>query len=75
MKKIINGLMYDTSTATEIYFDKKKDRKYYKTENGNYFCMYSNSEIKPMSEDSVKEFLGEVNVDAYINVFGKPKMA
>lgn len=75
MKKIIDGLMYDTEAATEIYVDSKNSRKYYQTEKGNFFCFFSNGEIKPISEKSMRDFLGEVSVDTYIRVFEMPELA
>ncbi len=75
MKKIIDGLMYDTKNATEIYFDDKNVRKYYQTEKGNFFCLFSNNEIRPISEKSMRDYLGEVSVDTYIKVFEMPEMA
>ena len=67
--------MYDTNTATEIYLDKKNNRKYFQTEKKNFFCFFSNGEIRPISEKSMKDFLGEVSVDTYIKVFGEPEKA
>ena len=75
MQKIIDGLLYDTETATEIYVDAKTNRKYYRTEKGNFFCVYTNKEIRPMTEQSVKDYLGEVSVETYIKVFEMPELA
>jgi hypothetical protein len=41
----------------------------------NYFCVYSNKEIVPMTEDEFKEFIGEVDPDKYIELFGMPEEA
>ena len=77
MKKIIKGVLYDTDTAELIYtYDSFRKRKmYYRTKKGNYFCVYSNKDIVPMSEDEFKEFLGEVDPDKYIELFGMPEVA
>ena len=75
MQKIIDGLLYDTDTATEIYVDAKTNRKYYRTEKGNFFCLFSNQEIRPISEKSMKDYLGEVSVETYIEVFEMPELA
>lgn len=71
MKKIIDGLLYDTDKA-ELIFQEDKFRKrnlYFKTEKGNYFVVYSGKEIRPISEEEFKEILGEADPDKYIELF------
>lgn len=75
MKKIINGLLYNTQTAETIYIDETTNRKYYKTEKGNYFLLYPNGEIVPKTEDDIKEYLGNNNTNKYIELFGKVEEA
>jgi hypothetical protein len=46
MKKISNGMVFDTETATELVRLKTKnvgDGGVYRTEKGNYFCTYEPS--------------------------------
>ena len=76
-KKIIDGLLYDTEKATLIWQDDKsrQRRLYFKTDNGHYFCLYGTSKINPMSEDSIKELLGEKAVDVYLELFPTPEEA
>lgn len=75
MKKIINGLLYNTQTAEMIYVDEATNRKYYKTEKGNYFLFYPNGEMVPKTEEDVKEYLGTKDVKKYIELFGKVEEA
>lgn len=70
MKKIVNGLLYDTNNAKEIYRDEKRNKAWYQTEKGNYFTAYGTGEIIPVTEDAVKKFLGEKDIKAYIKLFG-----
>ena len=75
MKKIINGLLYDTEEAEELFFDKVNNRRLFMTANNNFFMAYGNGEISPKSEDAVKEYLGKYDVDKYIEVFGRVQEA
>ncbi len=75
MKKIINNLLYDTDVSELIYHDEIKNRRWYKTPNSNYFVCYGTGEITPKTEESVREFLGQFEVDKYIALFGEPKEA
>lgn len=77
MKKIVDGLLYDVDKATLIYKDDKhrQTRSYYKTNNGNYFCVYGDDKINPMTEDEIKELLGEDNIDVYLKFFDEPPEA
>lgn len=71
MKKIVNGKLYDTSTSEEIYVDEWSNRHIFKTQKGNYFLLYGNGEIVPKTEDEIKEYLGEHDVEKYIELFGE----
>ena len=75
MKKIVNGLLYDTDTSELIYHDEMNERRWYKTKNGNYFVLYANGEIGTKSENAVKDYLGKNHVDKYIDLFGEPREA
>lgn len=75
MKKIVNGLLYDTNNAKEIYRDAKKGKVWYQTEKGNYFTAYGTGEIVPVTEDAVKIFLGENDIRAYVKLFGEVEEA
>lgn len=74
MKRIIDGKMYDTDTATRVYEEVVfgKRRTLYITKHGAWFLFYhSKKEIVPKTEDEVKEYLGEKDVDKYIEYFGE----
>ena len=73
MKRIYKGILYDTDASELIHFDAAAKRKLYKTENGNFFVLYNNSEIYPKTEESTKEYLGEKDVDKYIELWGNPE--
>lgn len=75
MKKIVNGLLYDTEKSDIIYVDMIKNRSIYKTIHGAYFTLYSNGQIIPTTEENVKDFLGKTDIDKYIEFFGVPKEA
>ena len=75
MMQIIDGLLYDTAASTLIYLDESNNRRWYKTQNGNYFVLYGTGKIAPKSEDAVKDFLGQRDVEKYIELFGKPQEA
>ena len=73
MKQIINGVLYDTETATEIYVDEEKRRRWYRTNNGHFFVFYPNGEIAVVEEQVVKDFLGKKDADTYISLWGVPQ--
>lgn len=72
MKQVIDGLLYDTDTATEIYCEVEKRTRYYKTVNNRFFVVYGNNEMQVVSEEFVKSILGKKDIDKYIEVFGEP---
>ena len=75
MQRVIDGLLYDTDTATEIHFEENTKRRLYQTPNNNFFMFYPTGEIIPKSEESTKEYLGKYNVPKYIELFGEPQEA
>lgn len=73
MKKIINGNLYDTETSQLLYIDEVLSRKLYKTDYGNFFVVYQNGEITEKTEESTKEYLGRVDPNLYIELWGNPE--
>ena len=90
ISKIINGKLYDTSKAQEICsvvvpVDEIPDYNFpffclggqevtiYKGRT-EYFITYYCC-LNQVSEEWVKKWLGEQNVDKYIELFGEPEMA
>jgi len=71
MKRIVNGLLYDTDKAELIYFDDKKDRYLYRAENGHFFTFFRTGQIIPRTENAVRDYLGQRNVKKYIEIFGE----
>ena len=67
MKAIIEGLLYDTTTATVTYAG--GNEALYKTQNNAYFKTGAGG-ITPMTEEAAKTYLGIVDADAYIKEFG-----
>ena len=75
MRKIINGKLYDTDTAEEIYSELYlfKRRSLYRTTKGAWFMFYhANKEIHPMTDEEVMDYLGERDecIDIYLKYFG-----
>ena len=66
MKKIINGLLYNTQTSEIIYVDEMTNRKIFRTEKGNFFLFYPNGEIVPKTKEDIKEYLGLNDTEKYI---------
>ena len=75
MKRIIDGLLYDTDDSVLIYEDVDKRRKYYQTANKRFFILYKTGEIYAATEEHVKAVLGERDIDKYIEIFGEPEEA
>lgn len=75
MKRVVNDLLYDTETSDLLYIEVDTQRKLYRTPKGHFFTFYKNGEIIPKSEEDTKDYLGRVDVDTYIKVFGQPKEA
>ena len=75
MQRVIDGLLYDTKTATVVHTDESNNRILYVTANNNFFMLYQNGEIVPKTEQSAKDYLGKYNVGKYIELFGQPEEA
>lgn len=75
MKRIVNGLLYDTDESELVYNDTETQRLLYRTKKGNFFTLYKNGEIIPKTKENVKEFIGTVDVNMYIKLFGEPEEA
>lgn len=82
-KQIVNGMLYDTETATEIgIFKVGQDERYpefpiwgdiYVTAKGNFF--YKNcGGLHPITKDEAEEILQQ-DPDTYRKYFGEPKEA
>lgn len=75
MKRVINGLLYDTNTATVVHVEEHTKRILYHTVNDNFFMFYPTGEIVPKTTESAKDYLGKYNVKKYIELFGEPREA
>lgn len=88
--RVINGKLYDTSKATYIcdlcllrddipnydliIFDLRgEDVSIYKGNSEWFITLYGN--IKPVTEEWVKDILGQYNTEKYIELFGEPELA
>lgn len=69
MKKIANGLLYDTDKAEKIM--ECDLYSVYKTANGRLFMTHDVlNQITCTDMDLIKTFIGENNADLYIELFG-----
>lgn len=75
MQRVIDGLLYDTATATIVHIEEDTKRVLYQTPNNNFFMFYPTGEIHPKTENSTKDYLGKYNVPKYIELFGEPQEA
>ena len=75
MQRVIDGLLYDTKTATVVHTDESNNRILYVTANNNFFMFYPTGEIVPKTEQSAKDYLGKYDVEKYIELFGQPEEA
>lgn len=74
MKKIVNGLLYDTDKAEKIM--ECRSHIVYKTANGRLFITHDVlDQITCTDMDSIKTFIGENNADLYIELFGAVREA
>lgn len=88
--RVINGKLYDASKATHIcdlrlwrddipdydlfvYNLFGEDVSLYKGNSEWFITLHGN--IKPVTEEWVKDILGQYNVEKYIEIFGKPELA
>ncbi len=82
MKQIINNTLYDTETAEFIirYYLGFNNRELYRTKKNHYFCMVYDyfdkpSYIEEKEENFVKDLLGRLDTEKYIELFGEPEEA
>lgn len=80
MKKVIEGLLYDTDTAKLIISEVDESgeiikRLYQTTKSAFFFYYISSGTIEPISRDACREWLGLYNYNAYVSVFGEPEHA
>ena len=75
MQRVIDGLLYDTKTATVVHTDESNNHILYVTANNNFFMFYPTGEIVPKTEQSAKDYLGKYDVEKYIELFGQPEEA
>ena len=74
MKKIVNGLLYDTDKAEKIM--ECDLHSVYKTANDILFITHDVlDQITCTDIDTIKTFIGENNADLYIELFGAVKEA
>ncbi len=75
MKKIIDGKLYNTATATLIITlysgARNSQRDYYRTAKGAFFVHYLRvNAMDVIPEDTMKALLMEYDVDKYLELFG-----
>lgn len=82
MKQIINNVLYDTDNSEFVtyYYSSNCKRELYKTKTGKFFVVMSDfwdtkTSIEIKEESFVKDVLGKLNIDKYIELFGAPEQA
>lgn len=73
MKQIIDGFLYDTDTAEQVYIETQRNIRYYMTPKRKFFIVYSTGEFKVVEENFIKDLLGKYDIEKYIEVFGEPQ--
>lgn len=74
MKKIVNGLLYDTDKSQKIM--EAYLHSVYKSPNGRLFVIHDIlNEITCTDQNLIKKFIGEYNADLYQQLFGEVKLA
>ena len=73
MKQIIDGFLYDTVTATQVYIETQRNIRYYMTPKRKFFVVYSTGEFKVVEENFIKDLLGKHDINKYIEIFGEPQ--
>lgn len=76
MKSIIHRLLYDTDKSTLLHYDYMTGYSIYLTQNKRLFVTAGcDSFIKSTNHNTCKEYLGFVNPDKYIELFGEVEEA
>ena len=65
--------MYDTDVNVLLYTDTDKNRRYYMTTRQHFYVVFGNGDMKVVTADFMRKFLGERDIAKYIEVFGTPK--
>ena len=73
MRRVVNGVLYDTEKSDLVYFDVSKTRKYYMTKKRRFFVLFKNGLIEPVTEDFMIDLLGTYDIEKYIEIFGEPE--
>ena len=91
LREIIDGKLYDTSKAKEMtvvnlncddipnYAFMVNPFKWHEViiyrGNTEWFIVYGDAVLEPVTEEWVKDTLGKYNADKYIELFGEPELA
>lgn len=70
MKQIKNGLLYHTDKSRLLWKSWLMNKQLYISPNGILFMVWG-GEISNTNQESLKEFLGTINPDKYIELFGE----
>ena len=75
MKAIINGLLYDTAEAKIGFEDDCGVFTVYKTKDNRIFMTNNIADTIETDTDKIKETLGSLSPDGYIEIFGEVEEA
>lgn len=74
MRQVIKNLLYDTSKAKLVYKEADTKKQLWQINSTkSFFFTFQDGHIEPISIDSAKEYLGLVDVQTYIQMFGEPQ--
>lgn len=73
-RQVINNLLYDTSNSSVVYKEADTKKILWQNNNtGTFFFSYPDGHIEPITRESAKQYLGLIDVQVYINIFGTPQ--
>jgi hypothetical protein len=74
MRKVINNLLYDTAKSTLVYKESDTKKQLWQVNSTqSFFFTYADGKIEPITKEAAKEYLGLVDVQVYIQMFGEPQ--
>ena len=76
MRQVLDGKLYDTQKAKVVYKDNKSEDKrqlWQMISTQSFFFTFADGHIEPITRPEAEKYLGLVDVDVYIQMFGEPQ--